>query len=294
MNENTLNKYSKKIFSQFGEDGIILEILNRFTKKNLDNWCVEFGARDGISDSNTQNLIKNYKYKAVLIEGDKKYFTELCKNFPQEEIVKINKFVNFDGQNKLDNLLKSTNIPKNFDFLSIDIDGCDYYIFESLSEYKPKILSIEFNQLIPNAVEFVQKKDFKIKQGCSARSLVNLAKKKNYELVASTLTNLFFVDKSYSNMILKNSVNLNDLIDDKEIQNYIFPGYDGSLQTTKPLKLGWHKIKIRNKDIQPLPSFLRYFPDDYNLLQKIIFLLFREFKNPGRFIKKFLSKKKID
>ena len=77
MNKDSLNNYSKKIFSQFGEDGIILEILNRLTKKNLDFWCVEFGARDGISDSNTLNLIKNYKYKAVLIEGDKKYF-KIC------------------------------------------------------------------------------------------------------------------------------------------------------------------------------------------------------------------------
>ena len=73
------------------------------------------------------NLIKNYKYKAVLIEGDKKYFKKLCKNFPQDEIIKINRLVSFDGQNKLDNLLKNTKIPKNFDFLSIDIDGCDYY-----------------------------------------------------------------------------------------------------------------------------------------------------------------------
>ena len=291
MNKDSLNNYSKKIFSQFGEDGIILEILNRLTKKNLDFWCVEFGARDGISDSNTLNLIKNYKYKAVLIEGDKKYFKKLCKNFPQDEIIKINRLVSFDGQNKLDNLLKNTKIPKNFDFLSIDIDGCDYYIFESLSEYRPKLLSIEFNQLIPNAIEFVQKKDFKIKQGCSARSLVNLAKKKNYDLVASTLSNLFFVDKSYSDLISKTPINLDDLIDDKEIQNFIFCGYDGTLQTTKPLKLGWHKIKIKNKHIQPLPSSLRYFPDDYNLLQKIFFLIFREFKDPGRFIRKFLSKK---
>ena len=291
MNKDSLNNYSKKIFSQFGEDGIILEILNRLTKKNLDFWCVEFGARDGISDSNTLNLIKNYKYKAVLIEGDKKYFKKLCKNFPQDEIIKINRLVSFDGQNKLDNLLKNTKIPKNFDFLSIDIDGCDYYIFESLSEYRPKLLSIEFNQLIPNAVEFVQKKNFKIKQGCSARSLVNLAKKKNYDLVASTLSNLFFVDKSYSDLISKTPINLDDLIDDKEIQNYIFSGYDGTLQTTKPLKLGWHKIQIKNKHIQPLPSSLRYFPDDYNLLQKIFFLIFREFKDPGRFIRKFLSKK---
>ena len=68
----SLNACSNKIYSQFGEDGIINEILNRIGENNIDKWCVEFGARDGISDSNTYNLIKNNNYKAVLIEGDKK------------------------------------------------------------------------------------------------------------------------------------------------------------------------------------------------------------------------------
>ena len=134
---NTLkmvNEYGKKIYSQFGEDGIINEILNRLKNDNLDKYCVEFGARDGVSDSNTYNLIKNHNYKAVLIEGDKKYFNRLCKNFSSDEIIKINKFIDFNGENSLDKVLQNTNIPKNFDFLSIDIDGCDYFIFESLKD----------------------------------------------------------------------------------------------------------------------------------------------------------------
>ena len=291
MKNETLNRFSNKIYSQFGEDGIISEILKRLDKSNHDKWCVEFGARDGISDSNTLNLIKNYNYKAVLIEGDKKYYKKLCQNFPQNEIIKINKFVDFSGEENLDNLLRVTKIPKNFDFLSIDIDGCDYYIFESLVEYRPKIVCIEFNHLIPNSVEFVQKKSFKIKQGSSAKSLINLAQRKNYKLVASSLTNLFFVDENFSNLILEEAVTVDDLIDDQEVRNYIFCGYDGTFHTTKPLKLGWHKLEIKNEKIQPLPAFIRHFPDDYNLLQKIFFLLFRELLNPGRFIKKIFKKK---
>ena len=292
MKKETLNKFSNRIYSQFGEDGILLEVLNRLGDKNLDKWCVEFGARDGISDSNTFNLIKNYNYKAVLIEGDKKYFKRLCKNFPQNDVIKINKLVDFSGKNKLDNLLKTTNISKNFDLLSIDIDGCDFYIFEGLSEYKPKIICIEFNHLIPNSVEFVQKKSFDIKQGCSAKSLINLARDKDYNLIASTLTNLFFIDKSYSSLIYDKIISIDDLIDDKDITNYIFSGYDGSLQTSKPLKLGWHKIEVKNKKIQVLPSYLRNFPDDYSFFQKIFFLIYREIVNPGRFLKKIFSKKK--
>ena len=291
MKKENINNFSKKIYSQFGEDGILLEILNRLKNKNLDKWCVEFGAKDGISYSNTYNLIKHYNYNAVLIEGDKKYFKKLSKNLPQKNIVKINKFVNFSGPNNLDKILGSTVIPKNFDILSIDIDGCDFYIFESLINYRPKIVCIEFNHLIPNSVEFVQKKDFKIKQGSSAKSLIKLAGKKDYKLVGSSFSNLFFIDKEYFNLVTEKEVLLEDLIDDHEIKNFIFSSYDGTLHTTKPVKLGWHKIELKNEKIQILPKFLRHFPDDYNFFQKIIFLILREFLYPGRFIRKIFKKK---
>ena len=140
--------------------------------------------------------IKNNNYKAVLIEGDKKYYKKLCKNFISDEIIKINKFVDFEGNNSLEKILQLTKIPKYFDLLSIDIDGCDYFIFKSLEIYRPKILCIEFNHLIPNEVEFIQKKDFKIKQGSSAKSIIELAKKKNYCLVGCTLSNLLFIENN--------------------------------------------------------------------------------------------------
>jgi hypothetical protein len=283
----TLNEYSEKIYSQFGEDGLIKEILNRIEFKNLDKWCVEFGARDGISDSNAHNLIKNHDYKAVLIEGDKKYFKKLCKNFISDKIIKLNKFIDFYGDNSLDNVLKKTQIPKNFDFLSIDIDGCDYFIFKSMELYRPKIVCIEFNHLIPNEVEFIQEKNFNIKQGTSALSLINLAKNKDYLLVGNTLSNLFFVDRAYKKYVLGNSeIHLDNIRSDKKIKNIIFPGYDGSLHTTLPVEISWHKLKISSKKFQILPFFLRKFPDDYNSIQKILFLIYREFLYPGRFIKK--------
>jgi len=291
----SLNACSNKIYSQFGEDGIINEILNRIGENNIDKWCVEFGARDGISDSNTYNLIKNNNYKAVLIEGDKKYYKKLCKNFISDEIIKLNKFVDFEGNNSLEKILQSTKVPKNFDLLSIDIDGCDYFIFKSLEIYRPKILCIEFNHLIPNEVEFIQKKDFKIKQGSSAKSIIELAKKKNYCLVGCTLSNLLFIENNLKSSVIQNDkIQIEDIRDDKEIKNLIFCGYDGTLHTTQPLELSWHKLKIKNKKLQILPFYLRSFPDDYNIFQKIFFLIFREFLFPGRFIKKinnFFNKK---
>jgi len=131
-----LTQFQKNINSQFGEDGIIEEILNRISQASmLDSWCVEFGAWDGLHLSNTCNLIKNKSYKAVLIEGDVKKHRDLCKNFPSQDVIKICRFVTFDGDSTLDRILQNTPIPCNFDFLSIDIDGCDYFIFESLEIY---------------------------------------------------------------------------------------------------------------------------------------------------------------
>ncbi len=170
-------KFKKNIYSQNGEDWIIEEILNRLDDK-LDKTCCECGAWDGINLSNCYNLIKNKNYSALLIEADKKKYKELCKNIPDNKIIKLNKFVDFEGSNSLDNLLEENNFNINFDFLSIDVDGCDYYLFESLTKYKPKLICIEYNPTIPNDIEFIQKKNFTVTQGCSALSLVNLAKKK--------------------------------------------------------------------------------------------------------------------
>ena len=61
--------YKKNIYSQFGEDGIIEEILKRL-KNKINKTCVEFGAWDGIHLSNTYNLIKNHNLTyTIFING---------------------------------------------------------------------------------------------------------------------------------------------------------------------------------------------------------------------------------
>ena len=73
-------KYKRNIYSQNGEDGIILEILKRLKLNSKNKWCCEFGAWDGIHGSNTFNLVKNLNYNAVYIEGEKKKYKELNLN----------------------------------------------------------------------------------------------------------------------------------------------------------------------------------------------------------------------
>ena len=270
---SNLNNFKKKIYSQNGEDGIIEEILNRLGKE-VDYTCCEFGAWDGIWLSNVYNLIKNKGYKGLYIEADEKKFHKLKKNFEGKNVITVNKYVSFDGKDKLDEILLENNFNIDFDLLSIDIDGVDYHIFNSLEKFKPKIILIEFNPLIPNEVEFINKKDMKINQGSSALSLYNLAKEKDYTLVAATEVNLFFIHNNFVNKVIDiQDTKIDDIVDDKAYRNFIFVGYDGKIFTSKKLELPWHKMEV--DEIKIIPHFLQKFPDNYNFIENKIFRLFR-------------------
>ena len=285
-----ISSYAKSVYSQGGEDGIIEEILKRIGREaSLDKWCVEFGALDGIRFSNVCNLIKNRDYNAILIEGDKSKYRKLCKNFPQENVIKLCQFVTLEGTSSLDEILGKTNIPGDFDFLSIDIDGCDYHILKTLENYKPKVICIEFNHYIPNEVEFVQSEDFSVKHGSSARSMILLAASKGYFLAACTDCNLIFVRKEFRNDIVE--LKLDEVRDDTDVRTLIFFGYDGTLFCNKKtILVPWHKLSLSPTQIQVLPRYLRKFGEDYNFLQKLLFAVFVLVKFPGDFASLFHQK----
>ena len=283
MPGNPFKDCAHNIYSQSGEDGIVGTILDRLPR---DNWCVEFGAWDGVHLSNTYNLIANKDYKAVLIEADKKKFKRLSENMASHDVVLINKYVTFEGENRLDELLRETAIPLNFDFLSIDIDGCDYYIFESLKTYRPKLVCIEYNPSIPNEVSFVQSKDFKVKQGASAKAIVDLARQKRYTLVATTAFNLLLLDELLLPQLgLRDVPSLDQLRDDSDSKIYIFCGYDGTLITDKPVKLVWGGLAVKQDQLQALPKFLRQFPEERGFIRKIVYRGYLFFHDPMKLVR---------
>lgn len=281
-----ISSFAKSVYSQFGEDGIIEEILSRVGQATpLDRWCVEFGALDGISFSNTYNLIRNGAYHSVLIEGDRKKYRQLCTNLPDARAVKICQFVTLDGPSSLDSILKGTAIPSNFDFLSIDIDGCDYHVFDSLEAHAPKLICIEFNPTIPNEIEYVQAPDFSLKHGSSARSLVALAARKGYFLAAVTPCNLLLVREQFREQVVGEApTSLEQLRDDAPHRNFIFFGYDGTvLSNRRDIPVPWHRLTLSPAHLQVIPRYLRNFGEDYNFLQKAAFAVFVLLKFPGDF-----------
>ena len=268
--------YKRNVWSQYGEDGIIEEILNRISTSGveLDHWCCEFGAWDGLHLSNTALLIREGGYKAVLIEGDSRKFFDLKQNFPTSEVEKVCSFVTPAGKTSLDNILKSTAIPSNFDFLSIDIDGMDYHILNSLKEYGPKLVCIEFNPTIPNIVEFVQENNDAVKQGSSARSILELASSLGYDCIAATYCNLFLIKKEFTEVVSSSIPSLDELVPLGTDPQYVFVGYDGSILSNKSsINLQWHE-SFPVSNLQILPKFLRKYSGDYNRFEKLFFRIF--------------------
>ncbi|MBN2099215.1 MAG: FkbM family methyltransferase [Dehalococcoidia bacterium] len=140
--------------------------------------------------SNCRKLILN-GWQAVLIEGEPNRFNDLVLNYRDNPLVVcVNRFID-DGVNRLDHILKEQGIP-SLDFLSIDIDGLDYEILETL-DTRPRVICIEVivgND--PRLSTRTPRDTAKNMVGQSLHMFVQLAEQKGYGLVCYTF-NAFFV-----------------------------------------------------------------------------------------------------
>jgi hypothetical protein len=291
MNAPTwLLEFKRDEHSQTGEDGIIEKILEVLPSN--DKWCVEFGAWDGVFLTNTRSLICSKGFSAVLIEADKNKFLELQRNYTQHnnKVITINRFVGFGDNDNLDRILSDTPIPKDFDLLSIDIDGNDYHVWKRVLQYKPKVVIVEFNPTIPTEVRFVQPANPALNHGSSLLSLVELGKEKGYQLVSVLPFNALFVKDEYFHLFKIGSNTPEVLRTDLSAITYLFMGYDGRIILSGACALPWHGIDLKESDVQPLPGFLRKYPGNYTSFQKIAFRVFLLFRDPALFIKKLRKK----
>jgi len=196
-----LQNAEKKVFSQHGEDGILDELFKMIPHPH--QFLIEFGAHDGIKMSNSRYLITCHGWRAFLIEASSKLFAKLALVYPADAKVQVlESFVTVENINQL---FKNAGAPKDFEFLSIDVDSIDYYLWEALTDFTPRVVAIECNSVIPPEQDYVVsvEKAFvsggTALEGASFKSLVDLGRKKNYTLVYMELigSNLFFVHNDY-------------------------------------------------------------------------------------------------
>lgn len=124
--------------SQFGCDGLIEACLEKFGATN--RWCFEVGANDGLFFSNTHRL-RCDGWNAVLIESDPFAFGRLCDQ-RSSQVFCIHEKI---GPASLDRILADCGAPKNLDLGVIDIDGQDYWAWNGLINYRPRLMLVEFD-----------------------------------------------------------------------------------------------------------------------------------------------------
>ena len=196
--------YRKNDHSANGEDGILEKL---FSDLNITNGIVcEFGAWDGLNDSNTA-MLWTHGYQAVLIENDKNRFEQLKQNTSKHDVECINvavqgarkkgmrgieeweasDFPTVEDREKadidycIDNILEKSKFninSDNFALMSIDIDSYDYYVFNSIEKYFPKVLILEVSSGYLPARDHISESD-----GCSIKSAYELGIEKGYKMV---------------------------------------------------------------------------------------------------------------
>jgi hypothetical protein len=142
VQSGSLLHFGSNVYSQRGDDGIIREIFRRL---GVDRgFFIEFGAWDGIHLANTRLLFEN-GWGGMFIEGDAEKVKVLKERYrATPDVICLHGFVYPSpgaGRKTLDDFCDEHAI-KEIDFLSIDIDGLDLNIFESLRR-RPTVVAIE-------------------------------------------------------------------------------------------------------------------------------------------------------
>jgi hypothetical protein len=193
-------------FSQNGEDGIVDFLLGHIKQPN--RFFIEIGSSDGL-ENNSSYLAFAKKYSGIMIEGDRLKSTQAKKYLDRFNwgVKYINAFVDKDN---ITRLLETEGLYVNPDYFSLDIDGIDYYIMESVlsNAYRPKIICLEYNSSFGPVREITipYKSNFNYLKahpthfyyGVSVMGWRKLLKKYNYEFITvdSNGVNAFFIDRS--------------------------------------------------------------------------------------------------
>ena len=172
-----LERHSESVYSQGGEDGVLLRLFEKIGAGH--RYFVEFGAWDGLHLSNTANLRLQHGWTGLLLEGSDRADGELVK---RERV---------DASN-IESLFARYGVPKEFDLLSIDIDGNDYWVWKAISTYLPRVVIVEYNvffraktakTITYDANHVWDKERYGLYHGASLAAFDKLAGSKGYALV---------------------------------------------------------------------------------------------------------------
>lgn len=192
-----------KVFSQFGEDGI-LQYLIRQTRIPYElNTFVEFGV-ETYAEANTRFLLANDNWRGLVMDGSEDNIARVKESpiYWRHALTAVAAFIDAENINRL---IADAGFAGEIGILSVDIDGNDYWVWDRINVVSPVIVVVEYNSVfgpdlavtVPYDPTFVRGKAHhtNLYWGCSLRALQLLGDRKGYALVGSNNAgnNAFFV-----------------------------------------------------------------------------------------------------
>jgi len=200
-----LQEVEFKVFSQWGDDGIIQYLISQLDITDSGKIFVEFGV-ENYTESNTRFLLINDNWKGLVIDGSRKNVDYIKGDdiYWQHDLTAICQFITKDNIN---GLIKSAHIEGEIGILSVDIDGNDYWLWKSINVIDPVIVISEYNSIwgydkpysviyndafVRNSMHYSN-----LFYGTSLLSICDLAEEKGYDFIGcnSAGNNAYFIRK---------------------------------------------------------------------------------------------------
>jgi len=182
-----------RAFSQNGEDGILLFVFGLIGMGQRR--CVEICAGDGIQ-CNTANLIVNHGWHGLLFDGDKRLIQngrDFYSRLGDTSCYAPKLVCTWVTRDNVNQIVKENGFEGPVDLLSLDLDGVDYWVWESLDVIHPRVVIAEIQCIwgSDRAVTVPYAHDFRspfidrlgVYCGASLPAFVKLARRKGYRLV---------------------------------------------------------------------------------------------------------------
>jgi hypothetical protein len=201
-----------RVFSQFGDDGIIQYLVGRIRLPPEEHRFVEFGV-ENYREANTRFLLLNDNWSGLVMDGSDSHVSSIRSEqiYWRNDLTALARFITRENINSL---IEEAGFAGRIGLLSIDVDGNDYWIWEALTKADPAIVIVEYNGIFGGreAVTIPYQSDF-IRQnahysylywGTSLPALCRLAAKKGYVWIGCNAAgnNAYFVRSEYAGLFL--------------------------------------------------------------------------------------------
>jgi hypothetical protein len=201
----SLQEVEFKVFSQFGDDGIIQYLIHAIGIPTERRIFIEFGV-ENYEEANTRFLLMNDNWCGLIMDGSAANIRHVQQSslYWKHDLTAVAAFIDRDNVNSL---FREHGFTGEIGLLSIDIDGNDYWVWERIEGINPIIVIIEYNSVFgwQRAVTIPYDPAFRRTQahysnlywGCSLQALCLLGEQKGYAFIGcnGAGNNAYFVRK---------------------------------------------------------------------------------------------------